>query len=48
MEEKKRETKKGFWAIFLEKMDKKMKECANNKSCCSGQHKQEKKSCCSK
>jgi len=48
MEEQKKETEKGFWTKFLEKMDKKMKECAQAKSCCGGQNKSDNKTCCSK
>jgi len=42
-----KEVKKGFFARLIDKLDKKMQEKAKANSCCGGENKSEKKSCCS-
>ena len=39
--------KKGFFARIIDKLDKRMQEKAKVKSCCGGENKPGKKSCCS-
>jgi len=39
--------KRGFFAWMIDKMDTKMQEKAKAKSCCGGEDKPGKKSCCS-
>lgn len=38
--------KRGFFARLIDKLDKKMQEKAKSKSCCGGEAKPDKKSCC--
>jgi hypothetical protein len=40
--------KKWFLARLVERLDKKMQECAKSKSCCSANNDSKDKSCCSK
>ena len=42
-----KEKKKGFLAKLIEKLDKKMAEKANQKSCCCNAKTDKDKSCCS-
>ena len=39
--------KKGFFSRMVDKLDKIMQEKAKSKSCCCGEDKSDKKSCCS-
>jgi len=48
MEEVKKAKKKGFWARWLEKLDRKMEEKSKSKSCCGGDSDSRGGSCCSK
>ena len=48
MDNKEKGKKKGFFARLIEKLDKKMQECANSKPCCSVNDNSKKDSCCSK
>ena len=42
-----KKVRKGFFARMVDKLDKKMQEKAKTKSCCGGEDKPGKKSCCS-
>ncbi len=42
-----KKVKKRFFARMIDKLDKKIQEKAKSKSCCGGEVKSGKKSCCS-
>ena len=48
MDNKDKGKKKGFFARLIEKLDKKMQECAESKSCCGASSESKEDSCCSK